>query len=246
VADGFRTWAGPAADDAFEALLASARFEELGRGRRGTVLVQVDAEGAVPLVRTTTSYRAPAQRYGDIHVRLAEEIRRGGALACAFNNLLIEHYTAAYATMKRHSDQALDLADGSSIAIYSCYRDPRHPSRRLVVTPKEPGGEPFEIPLEHGRVVAFSLETNRRFTHTIALDRRVPENDWLGVTFRTSKTLVRFVDGQPRLADGAPLTLATEKERRDFFQLRRRENDETAFEYPPIAYTISESDLQRP
>jgi hypothetical protein len=38
--------------------------------------------------------------------------------------------------MKRHSDQALDLADGSSIAIYSCYRDARRPTRHLVVTPK--------------------------------------------------------------------------------------------------------------
>jgi hypothetical protein len=147
--------------------------------------------------------------------------------------------------MKRHSDQALDLADGSSIAIYSCYRDPRRPSRRLIVKSKESDTR-FEIALAHGSVVAFSLDTNRRFTHAIALCAGAPDNDWLGVTFRTSRTFVRFVDGQPRLPNGERLTLASDEQRREFFQLRRRENDETGFEYPSIAYTISESDLCLP
>jgi hypothetical protein len=246
VTDEFRSWAWSASDNPFEELLESARFEDLGKGRRGTVLVKVDDRGAVPLVRTTTQYRAPAQPFLDIHDRLAQEIRRDGSLSCAFNNALIEHYTNAYSTMKRHSDQALDLADESSIAIYSCYRDPRRPSRRLVVKSKEPESAAFEIPLSHGSVVAFSLDTNRRFTHTIALCERAPENDWLGVTFRTSRTFVRVVDGQPCFANGARLTLATEDQRREFFHLRRRENDETTFAYPSITYTISESDLLPP
>jgi hypothetical protein len=256
VADEFRSWpaAGgrgdePAlqhADNAFEELLASVRFDDVANGRRGTVLVKVDGEGNIPIVRTTTHYQSPAQRFRKIHDRVAEEIRRTASLSFAFNNALVEHYTNAYATMKRHSDQALDLAEGSSIAVYSCYRDPERPSRRLVVKSKEPEGAAFEILLTHASVVTFSLDTNRRFTHTIALCANAPDNEWLGITFRTSKTLVRFVDGHPCFANGMPLTLANDDERREFFQLRRRENDETSFTYPPIPYTISESDLRPP
>jgi alkylated DNA repair dioxygenase AlkB len=229
VAEGFRSWVLPTAVS-FEELLASARFEELGKGRRGTVLVTADARG-VPIVRTTTQYQAPAQPFLAVHDRIAQACGGG------FNNALIEHYTNAYSTMKRHSDQALDLADGSTIAIYSCYRDPDRPSRRLVVKPKGEG-QPFDIPLAHGSVVAFSLETNRRFTHTIALTERAPVNDWLGLTLRTSKTVIRG----GRFADGTPLTLATEEQRRDFYQLRKRENDEVDFVWPAITYTLSASD----
>lgn len=230
MADEFRSWVLPTAVS-FDALLASARFEELGKGRRGTVLVKADARG-VPIVRTTTQYQAPAQPFLELHERIAQ------ATGVGFNNALIEHYTTSYSTMKRHSDQALDLADGSAIAIYSCYRDPARPSRRLMVKPKGEG-DAFDIVLAHGSVVAFSLETNRRFTHTITLIDRAPANDWLGLTLRTSKTFIR----EARFEDGTPLTLATEEQRRDFYALRRRENDEPSFSYPPITYTISASDL---
>ncbi len=68
----------------------------------------------------------------------------------------------------------------------------------------------------------------------------------LGLTFRTSKTRLRFVDGHPTLPNGAHLTLATEDQRRELFQMRRRENDETNFVYPQLSYTVSESDLLPP
>jgi predicted nucleic acid-binding protein len=242
VAEEFRSRLLPAADHRFEELLASVRFDDVAKGRRGTVLVRPDAAG-IPIVRTTTAYRAPAQPFRDIHDRLAQQIR--GSASCAFNNALIEHYTNACSTMKRHSDQALDLADESSIAVYSCYRDPLRPSRRLIVTSKQSGAS-FEIVLAHGGVVEFSLDTNRRFTHAIALCANAPDNEWLGITFRTSRTFVRFVDGQPQLSNGERLTLASDEQRREFFQLKRRENDETDFQYPSISYTISESDLRLP
>ena len=231
--DEFRSSTRPVS---FEELLASARFEELGKGRRGAVLVKLD-DGAVPLVRTTTEYRTPPQPFLDIHERLAH---------AAFNSALIEHYTSAYSTMKRHSDQALDLAEGSSIAILSCYRDPDRPSRRLIVKSKDADSTLFEIPLTHGSVVEFSLATNRRVTHAIALAANARDNDWLGITYRTSRTFVRFVDGQPHFASGDRLTLATDAERKQLFQLKRRENEEASFRYPPIAFTISPADLMAP
>ena len=236
-----RTWRLSGVEPSFDELVGSVRFDDVTKGRRGAVLVKADERG-VPIVRTTTAYGAPAQPFRTVHDRLAEEIRERAGLAHPLNNALVEHYTHAYATMKRHSDQALDLAEASSIAVYSCYRDPGRPSRRLIVKPKGPG-DAFEVPLDHGCAITFSLDTNRRFSHAIVLRANAPDNDWLGITFRTSKTRVRFVDGAPTLADGTRLVLASEKQRRELFQLRRRENDETDFAYPPIAYTISESDL---
>ena len=127
--DELRSWPLPTADNRFEELLGSVRFDDVTKGRRGAVLVDVGPARGIPIVRTTTPYAAPAQPFRPIHARLAQEIRERASLARPFNNALVEHYTNAYATMKRHSDQALDLAEGSAIAIYSCYRDPGRPSR---------------------------------------------------------------------------------------------------------------------
>jgi hypothetical protein len=233
----------------FEELFASARFEEVGKGRLGAVLVKIDETGNIPLVRTTTRYGIPAQRFRVVHERLAQQIQERMAVAVGFNNALIECYTNAYTTMGSHSDQATDLADESFIAIFSCYQHPEvQPPRKLVVESKEPGGDTFEIPLAHSSVVAFSVATNRRLRHKIVLERsaQMAENRWLGVTFRASKTFVRFRDGHAHLPDGARLTPADEEQRRGFYHLRRRENNETDFTYPPLTYTISESDLMPP
>jgi hypothetical protein len=86
VDDPFRTWMLPATGDPFEALLASARFEALGKGRRGAVLVRC-TDGAVPIVRTTTSYQMPAHPFRALHDRLAEDLRPRDAPA--FNNALL-------------------------------------------------------------------------------------------------------------------------------------------------------------
>jgi len=244
VTDEFRAWRLPLRAPSFEELLASVRFDDVTKGRRGAVLVEPDANG-VPIVRTTTEYTAAAQLFQPVHVRIAQAIAESAHLPQPFNNALFEHYTNAYAKMKRHSDQAQDLADGSFIAVYSCYRKPEQPSRRLIVHPKG-SGVAFEVPLEHGSAVVLSLDSNRRHTHAITLRSPAPDNEWLGITFRTSKTFLRFIDGRPTLPDGAPLTLASEDQRRELLQMRRRENEETSFVYPSISYTLSESDLLPP
>ncbi|MFJ1754088.1 hypothetical protein [Kitasatospora sp. NPDC088134] len=234
----------------FAELLGSAELEELGKGRRGTVLTRPDATGAVPLVRTTTRYGAPARTFRPVHERLARQIRELAALPDEFNNALLECYTSAYTTMGAHSDQALDLAEESHIAVFSCYRDPEAgPPRTLRVEPKEPdGGGRFEIPLDHHSAVIFSVAANRRLKHRIVLDAPAPapDNQWLGVTFRTSKTLLRYRDGQAHLPSGARLTLADEEQQREFYRLRRRENTEPDFRQPAPTYTVSASDLLPP
>ncbi|OCC07725.1 alpha-ketoglutarate-dependent dioxygenase AlkB [Streptomyces sp. PTY087I2] len=236
-------------ENLFAELSASAVLEDAGKGRRGAVLTRVDATGGVPLVRTTTRYSAPAQRFRPVHERLAQQIQDHSDLPAEFNNALFESYTNAYRTMGAHSDQALDLADDSHIAVFSCYRNPEAgPPRKLIFTPKDGDGEKFEIPLTHNSVVTFSVASNRRLKHRIVLDSpgEAEENEWLGLTFRTSKTSVHFRDGHAYLPQGARLALADDEQRDEFYRLRRRENQEANFTYPPLAYTISESDLMPP
>ncbi len=249
IADEIRSYALPAEGNLFAELSASTRLEDLGKGRRGGVIARVDETGGVPLVRTTTRYGSPAQRFREVHERLARRVRERADFPVGFNNALVESYTHAYKTMGAHSDQALDLADDSFIAVFSCYRDPEAgPSRKLVFETKEPGGEKFEIPLAHHGVVAFSVATNRRLKHRIVWDAPAgaDDNPWCGVTFRTSKTVVRFRDGHAYLPQGDRLVRADEEQRSEFYRLRRRENAETDFGYPPLTYTVSESDLMPP
>ena len=250
MSDEIRSYTLPTEGNPFEELFASARFEDVGKGRLGTVLVRVDETGNVPLVRTTTRYSAPAQRFRTVHERLARQIQERAGLSADLNNALVENYTNAYRTMGSHSDQALDLADGSFIAVFSCYKHPElvDPPRKLIVESKVSGGGNFEVPLTHNSVVVFSVDTNRRLRHKIVLDTpaQTADNQWLGFTFRTSKTFVRFRDGHTYFPDGARLTLADDEQRNEFYQLRRRENKETDFTYPQLTYTISESDLIPP
>ncbi|MFJ8434958.1 hypothetical protein ACIQ9P_27020 [Kitasatospora sp. NPDC094019] len=249
IPDEIRSYALPADENLFAELSASADLEDTGKGRRGATLTLVDATGGVPLVRTTSRCSRPAQRFRAVHERLARRIQESAGLAVGFNNALIESCTNAYTTMGSHSDQALDLADGTSIAVFSCYRHPdAGPPRKLIVETKEPGGETFEVPLLHHGAVVFSVEANRRLKHRIVLDApgRAADNEWLGITFRTSKTLLRFRDGHPYLPQGSRLVPADEEQRQEFFRLRRRENHEPDFVQPLLTYTVSESDLMPP
>lgn len=238
----------PTKQNLFAALSGSVRWEDLGKGRQGAVLAKLDETGGVPLVRTTTQYGSPAQRFQALHEHLAQQIQERAMIPVGFNNALIERYTNAYTSMGSHSDQALDLADDSFIAVFSCYEHSElGPPRKLIVEDKMSGGEKLEIPLTHNSIVAFSVASNRHLKHKIVLDAPAQaDNQWLGVTFRTSKTLVQYRDGQAVLPSGARLTVADDEQRREFYQLRRRENNETDFVYPQLTYTVSESDLMAP
>ncbi|MEU1230454.1 hypothetical protein [Streptomyces sp. NPDC005828] len=249
ISDEILSCALPTEENLFAELSASTRWEDLGKGRRGATLTRIDESGGVPLVRTTTRYGNPAQRFSPVHERLAQQIQERAALPVGFDNALIESYTSAYKTMGSHSDQALDLADDSFIAVFSCYERPEAgPTRKLVFESKKVEGEKYEIPLAHNGVVAFSVDANRRLKHRIVWTAPAgsADNPWLGVTFRTSKTLVRFRDGHAHLPQGARLMPADDEQRTEFYRLRRRENHETDFVYPSLTYTISDSDLTPP
>lgn len=239
----------------FGELLSSARLDDVCRGRRGTVLVKGDSSRGTPVVRTTTRYSTPAQCFKPIHSQLADMIQRHASLPFDLNNAMIEHYTNQYASMKSHSDHALDLQDQSHVAVFSCYKYPDlaliHP-RVLIVQPK--GGtddQSFTVPLLHNSVVVFSLSTNQKNVHKIVLDKTQNANDgneWLGITFRTSKTYIKYAqDGSAWFEDNTPLFLVSDKRTcNEFFFMRKSENNEIDFVYPPLTYTISPSDLLPP
>jgi len=280
-AEEFRSLVLPTDANLFDQLLTSVRFEHGGKGRQGAVIVRPDGARGCPIVRTTSKYSLPAQCFQPVHEQLARQIQQTASLPASFNNALVECYSSAYTKMGFHSDMALDLHEGTSIALFSCYRHPEqvHTPRKLVVEAKQAGGGgAFEISLTHNSLVVFSLDTNRRFRHKIVLDvatTRAPnpgatkkrraameakmppadadetgqpsENEWLGVTFRTSKTFVVAADdGHAHFPDGTALTMAHDEQRKEFYTLRARENAEVLFAYPRLAYTLSESDLMPP
>lgn len=100
----FLAYPVPVEGNLFAGLLASVAWEDVGKGRRGAVLVRPDGAGGVPIVRTTTRYARPAQSFRPIHDSLAGQIQRIAGVAADFNNALVEVYTDTYTTMGGHSD----------------------------------------------------------------------------------------------------------------------------------------------
>ena len=110
----------------------------------------------------------------------------------------------------------------------------------------EQGGPRFEVPLLHNSAVVFSLDANSKYRHRIVLKTLgLAENRWLGLTFRTSKTHVRFRDGLAFLA-AAPLALADDQQLQEFRKLKSRENQEIGFAWLHLACTASPSDTLPP
>lgn len=255
----FHTITLPTEQNLFNELLHSVDFETTGKGRLGNHLVDIQNHN-IPIVRTTTRFNTPAFAFSQIHHRLVAEINnmllpnQTDIPAQQFNNALIEVYDSSYSKMGFHSDQALDLENNSFIAVFTCYKQPDQLKashmRKLVIKDKITEEE-SEIVLQHNSVVLFSVETNKRFQHKIILNSpnnsdTAPDNRWLGITFRNSKTHIQFRDGTPYFSTGEQFTLANTDQESEFFKLRGQENRELNFAYPNLQYTISNADLLPP
>ncbi|WP_375181565.1 alpha-ketoglutarate-dependent dioxygenase AlkB [Chryseobacterium sp.] len=249
----------PEKQNTFENLLNSADFEATGKGRLGNHLVK-EENGTFAVVRTTTRYQIPANLFSRVHHSVVEQINQTISAEITdvpeqhFNNALIEVYDSSYSKMGFHSDQALDLEDHSFIALFSCYENPdqlkENQLRKLVIKDKITEEE-SEIILDHHSVVLFSVETNKKFQHKIVLNsnsnsKGFTDNRWLGMTFRTSKTFIRFKDNQPYFSTGELFILADEEKEKEFFRLRGEENRSLDFVYPDLFFTISPADLLIP
>ena len=250
----------PLENNLFDELSNSVDLEDVGKGRKGNHLVNLSEKG-IPIVRTTTKYNKPAHNFSTIHNRVIDGINdvvknnnETPFPSLSFNNALIEIYDSSYFKMKYHSDQCLDLATDSYIALFSCYERPddltENALRKLKVKSKTTDEE-FEFSLENNSVILFSLATNTKFMHKIVLEssnkqRLDSDNKWLGITFRKSKTFIHFKDDLPYFPNGEPLKLADEIQQKEFYKLRGQENKSIDFLYPTITYTLSISDTMIP
>jgi hypothetical protein len=245
----------------FSGLFSAIEFETIAKGRIGNHLVNVSGNG-IPIVRTTTRYNIPAHNFSAIHHGIVacinSTITANGLVhisAQNFNNALIEVYDAEYHKMNYHSDQSLDLANDSCIALFTCYENPDALSeqqvRKLKIRDKV-SEQDAEISLTHNSVVLFSVATNTKFLHKIVLDAMpdpkslAPANKWLGITFRTSKTYIQFENNAPHFSNGKLLELANKEQETMFFKLRGQENRELNFVYPELTYTINAADTMMP
>jgi len=215
----------------FEEISKSIKFENNIKGARSATLVDIKDDKLIPLVRTTTQYKNPMQKFTSIHYELIQEIKKSaGNLDLKFNNALIEIHDN-YKSMKYHSDQSLDLDPESFICIFSCYDKSPGEVRLLMIKNKETN----EISIEEmndNSFIIFSVDTNSKYIHKI-VPSTTCKNKWLGLTLRSSKKLIN--PGEIRLAN--------EEERQQFYKLKARENKYSNFENIQIDYTISPGDL---
>ena len=231
----------------FDELSQSVDFEDIMNGRKGANLVDYKNE-LIPIVRTTSNYSKPNQKFAPIHYDIIANIKKmSGITDLELNNALIEMYDSQYRNMKFHSDQSLDLADNSYICIFSCYDNPTN-IRKLKIKNKSTG-EFSEISLDHNSVVIFSTETNKKYQHKIILDQSTDKQTstgckWLGITFRFSKTVIKFIKDIPYFyPNGNELKLATDEDKKIFLKHKSEQNKQIGYNYPEISYTLSVGDL---
>lgn len=220
----------------FNKFTENVNFEDICKGRKGAVLV--DSRDKIPLVRTTTKYNNSVQLFTNNHNELIEK------LPGKFNNALIELYTPQYSKMGFHTDQALDLQDDSIICLFSAYKTTEYNIRKLKIKNKI-NGKITDILLDHNSIVYFSININSEHLHQIILENKEYTNDeWLGITFRLSKTFIKFVNEIPYFIDtDKKLYLANNDEKKKFYKYKSSENKLIKYIYPKIYYTISKSDI---
>ena len=234
--------------DWFARLSEGVYWERVTKGREGAVLLARTPDGSAPIVRSTTKYRRPHQRFTSVHQDLLTAVAEHAPGLC-FNNALIERYTSQYRTMGAHSDQALDLDDDSYICLYSCYSQPGVDTRLLVVTDKVSGEEQVLV-LGHCTAVLFSVQDNARYRHRIVAEG-ISSNDcvWLGVTLRCSKTVVHYSDGKAHMEGQELILFPTKDDEREFYKQRGLENRcvcASPYSAAVASCTISPSDLMAP
>jgi hypothetical protein len=233
----------PIVPNLFEVLETSVKHEFVEQGRWGTMLVEPNATGGIPLVRTTAIHKEPNQRFQEIHWKVADAIRQASGKQLEFNNAWAELYDTSYRTMGFHSDQNTDLVRPSYIALFSVYDKPT--SFRTLTVRNKTNLTEVDYPMYDHSVILFDTDANDSHQHKIVLKNVEGESRWIGLTFRLSKSFVHFVDGMPYL-NGKQLRLATPEEKIAFRVMRKQENETIGFRYPDYDYTLTPSDLIPP
>jgi len=220
------------------------QFEDIINGRKGANIIN-KSNDLIPIVRTTTIYKQPCQQFSKIHYDLIKQIQLISNDNIQFNNALVEIYDNNYTSMKYHSDQSLDLDDNSFICLYSIYNDKSNDNNRCLKIQNKLTKEENEIILNNNSIILFSTETNKKYLHKIFLKNinNLNTKKWLGITFRLSKSFIKFINEIPYFTDNNVLYLASETEKKEFYKYKTLENKSIDFTYPIIYYTINPSDL---
>lgn len=230
--------------DPFSELSLGVVFEQLGRDRKGATLVSTSTP-YTPLVRSTTRTHVPSQLLTPAHKRLLQLIVENGLAVENYNNALIEIYGNGYTSMNYHSDCGLDLRFDSWICLYTCYSDPKTSQLRRLHVRNKHTNETSIYELHHNSIVAFRSDSdNKHYVHKIVGKSDV---EWMGVTFRCSRTFIYFVNEIPYFAHyHQELRMATQNEETEFYNERRQENF-TNFVYTGCKFfTTSIGDLKQP
>jgi hypothetical protein len=232
--------------DSFKQLSESIQFEDIINGRTGANLIDYK-NGLIPLIRTTTIYNKPNQKFLPVHYSLIDNIKKVVNYDnLEFNNALMEMYSHSYYKMGFHIDQTLDLDENSYICLFTCYNNPETKYLRKLKIKNKTTNECSDIVLDHNSFVIFSTDTNKKYLHKIILENPQPENKeiWSGITFRKSKTFIFFNKITPRFySNNEILVLANNDNKKEFYKLRSMENTNTDYIYPKINYTISTGDI---
>lgn len=232
-------------ENLFNQLSTCTTFEDIIKGRQGAVLLNYK-HNTMPIVRTTTIYNNPAQQFLPIHYEIMDNIRKKIKNNIIFNNALIEIYNNDYHNMKYHTDQSLDLQEDSYICLFSCYENNSNASndmRKLQIKNKTTK-LCSEFTLNNNSIVLFNVQTNQQHLHKIVLESKKSTNRWLGITFRLSKTFIKFTDDIPYIyPNNKVFKIADSNERTMFLKHKSSENLQTEYVYPNIDYTISKSDM---
>lgn len=225
----------------FNDLIDNIIFEDICNGRKGAVMVDYK-NNMIPIIRTTTKYNNPVQEFNSNHYKLINDIQKLiNNYSINFNNALIEIYNSKYRKMNFHTDQSLDINDDSYICIYSCYNNKI--ANRKLITKNKTTNEIKEYLLDNNSIILFSTNINKQYLHKI-ISSNNNTNEWLGITFRLSKTFIEFIDEIPYiLNNNKKLYMASNDEQKQFMINKSNENKEINYIYPETNYTISPSDL---
>ena len=230
-------------DNIFDELLKITKFEKITNGREGAILI--NDNNIIPLVRSTTKYNNPVQLFTQTHNNIIKNIKKITNIDnLNFNNALIEIYSNDYKNMGEHSDQTLDLADNSYICLFSCYNNPTAKNIRMLKVKNKINNNTNDFELDHNSIVIFSNETNKKYLHKIVLENIMDDALWIGITFRLSKTFIKFINEIPYFNNSEiELKMATTEESKEYYKCRSMENKSIDYIWPEIRYTISESDI---
>lgn len=220
----------------FEQWMAEAEsgLETITAGRRAAIFVS-QMVNKVPIVRSSTKYTNPPYFFTDSMTKTFPDY---------VNNIMFEVYDKQYKTMRMHSDLDIDLDSDYEIQIVSLYEHPEQDDgTRVLVVQDKRNGETAEIPLSHGTVTSFSVESNALLRHQIVHRAKPNETDngrWLGMTLRVSNS---FYDPCFKSVNSRKLKLDKTGE---IYKLCKEQREDCSPLQTRCDFTVNEADFKPP